>query len=137
MEAAGSDPVQLTDNPVGGNQHPQWSPDGRWIVFNSWRNQDEASSDIWIIAADGSEERRLTAEEDMEEYPEWSPDGNRILFTVGNAALFTMAADGTDRRRVTGDHFFTAGEDWGHSPDSPQLRPRFVAEASGTEGGCG
>jgi Tol biopolymer transport system component len=49
----------------------------------------------------------------MEEYPKWSPDGSLILFTVGNAALFTMAADGTDRRRITEDHFFTAGSDWG------------------------
>jgi Tol biopolymer transport system component len=115
MEADGSNPVQLTDTPEGGNQHPEWSPDGRWIVFNSWRNGDEASSDIWLISADGREERRVTSNEGMEEYPSWSPDGERILFTLGNAALFTIAVDGSDRKRVTDAHFFTAGADWGPS----------------------
>jgi TolB protein len=113
MGADGTDPVQLTDSAEGGNQHPQWSPDGRWILFNSWRNVDEASSDLWVISVDGREERRLTAEPEMEEYPKWSPDGRRILFTVGNAALFTMAAEGTDRQQVTAERFFTAGTDWG------------------------
>jgi TolB protein len=123
MGADGSDPDQLTDTPAGGNQHPQWSPDGRWIVFDSWRNDGEASSDIWMIAADGRAERRITSDAAMEEYPEWSPDGTRILFTVGNAALFTMAADGTDRRRVTEDHFFTAGDDWGVDPTTGRRDP--------------
>jgi len=113
MEADGSDPIQVTESPSGGNQHPDWSPDGEWIVFNSWRNDDESSSDIWTVAADGTEERRLTSSPEMEEYPAWSPDGGRILFTVGNASLFTMAPDGTDRRKVTEEHFFTAGSDWG------------------------
>lgn len=116
MGSDGSNPVQLTDTPVGGNQHPQWSPDGGWVLFNSWRNEEESSSDIWIIAADGTDERRLSSNAAMEEYPRWSPDGGSILFTVGNAALFTMLADGTNRRRVTGDHFFTAGSDWGRKP---------------------
>jgi TolB protein len=120
MGADGSNPVQLTDNPEGGNQHPRWSPDDRWIAFNSWRNEDEASSDIWLIAVDGSEERRLTSGAEMEEYPVWSLDGERILFTIGNAALFTMAADGTDRRRVTENHFFTAGDDWGRNQVAPR-----------------
>ena len=33
MGSDGSNPTQLTNNPIGGNQPPQWSPDGRWIGF--------------------------------------------------------------------------------------------------------
>jgi len=73
-------------------------------------------SEIWVIAADGTGQRRLTDAPSMEEYPQWSPDGARILFTVGNAALFTMKADGSDWRRLTEDDFFTASEDWGVAP---------------------
>jgi Tol biopolymer transport system component len=113
MTVDGSSATQITDTPEGGNQHPQWSPDGRWIAFNSWRNDAESSSDIWVVTPDGNEQRRLSSGVEMEEYPKWSPDGDQILFTVGNAALFTMAADGTDRRQVIGEHFFTAGDDWG------------------------
>jgi Tol biopolymer transport system component len=48
--------VQLTDG--GNNAGASYSPDGRFIVFNSLRNNDQA--DLYIMNADGSNQAQLT-----------------------------------------------------------------------------
>ncbi len=51
------------------SEDPRWSPDGRHIVFSS--NREGASYDIWVMAADGSDPRRLTRGGDSFT-PDWS-----------------------------------------------------------------
>jgi TolB protein len=48
--------VQLTSG--GNNAGASYSPDGRYIVFNSLRNDDQA--DLYIMRADGTNEAQLT-----------------------------------------------------------------------------
>lgn len=48
--------VQLTDG--GNNAGASYSPDGRFIVFNSLRNNDQA--DLYVMNADGSNQAQLT-----------------------------------------------------------------------------
>lgn len=55
--------VQLTDG--GNNAGASYSPDGRYIVFNSLRNNDQA--DLYIMEADGSRMRQLTNDPE----PDW------------------------------------------------------------------
>lgn len=55
--------VQLTDG--GNNAGASYSPDGRYIVFNSLRNGDQA--DLYIMEADGSGLRQLTNDPE----PDW------------------------------------------------------------------
>jgi Tol biopolymer transport system component len=57
--------------------YPAFSPDGRWIAYNSKRAGD---SEIYIMAADGSQGRRLTFQPGEDFIPVWSPDGTRIAF---------------------------------------------------------
>jgi Tol biopolymer transport system component len=64
MNADGSDPTRLTDNPAG-DTWPSWSPDGRRIAFHSSRddpdpNDDEEVWDIYVMNADGTGLARLT-----------------------------------------------------------------------------
>ena len=52
------------------NVSPQWSPDGRWIAFDSHRDQNW---EIYVMKADGSEQRRITYDWLDDFQPEWRP----------------------------------------------------------------
>jgi len=52
---------------------PSWSSDGTRIVFEAWRDHENAS--IYIINVDGSGLQELAASATS---PSWSPDGSRI-----------------------------------------------------------
>ncbi len=62
---------------------PQISPDGRRIVyvrqFSDIMN-DKRESNLWVISADGSEDRGLTNGNFSDNSPRWSPDGTRIAY---------------------------------------------------------
>ncbi|HUQ20715.1 MAG TPA: DPP IV N-terminal domain-containing protein, partial [Gemmatimonadaceae bacterium] len=58
---------------------PQISPDGKQIIYTrSWVNQmeDKWERALWIINADGSQNRFLVKGSD----PRWSPDGARVAY---------------------------------------------------------
>ena len=78
----GTDLRQLTTTP-GGDSHPAWSPDGAHILFSSSRHgfKDEAPmhdipqpyGELFIMRADGSEQRALTDNRWEEGTPAWVP----------------------------------------------------------------
>jgi TolB protein len=97
--------------------HPSWSPDGTLIAFAvETRDADGifVTSTIWLVNADGTGLRQLTAESLVAGDPVWSPDGTRILFGsqpirsvwaenergVATTHLYTMAPDGNDVRML-------------------------------------
>ena len=104
MNADGTDIERLTDAP-GEDGWPAWSPDGSQIVFSSARDDCSISdapdcgstgdigpwADVWIMDADGSNQRRLTSE--FGQFFAWSPDGSAIL--VAGADPFLIRPDGT------------------------------------------
>lgn len=67
---------------------PQISPDGKQIVYARSRYdimKDRERSILWLVNADGGEQRPLTSGGDRNETsPRWSPDGGRIAY-VSNA----------------------------------------------------
>jgi dipeptidyl aminopeptidase/acylaminoacyl peptidase len=98
---------------------PDWSPDGRRIIYTRFSRSD-FSYDIYAINADGSEVKRLTQLGDAGS-PSWSPDGEKIAFTRNSTVtgIYLMDADGTDIKQViptTGD---ASRAKW--SPDGRRL----------------
>ena len=68
-------------------RYPSLSPDGEQIVFSSKSIfHRDAVADLWIVNADGTNERKLLPEHENDELsiyrdrPRWSPDGKRILY---------------------------------------------------------
>ncbi|MDQ4142860.1 MAG: hypothetical protein M3198_03805 [Actinomycetota bacterium] len=54
--------------------HPAWSPDGKEIVYTSEVPGTGFDGDLWIIAADGSNKRRLIAKADSWDWnADWQP----------------------------------------------------------------
>ena len=80
---------------------PAWSPDGTQIAFTSDR---DGNDEIYVMAADGSQQTRLTRNSAWDTDPAWSPDGTQIAFTSdrdGNNEIYVMAADGSQPTRLT------------------------------------
>jgi len=81
---------------------PQYSPDGRKIVFQSNRSGDE---DLWTCDADGYNCALLASlGKTVGGTPRWSPDSRRIAFdsrAEGQAEIYVIQADGGGRRRMT------------------------------------
>ena len=105
MNADGSNQTRLAFNQAG-DFAPAWSPNGRQIVFASFRD-DEHLAEIYVMDTDGSNQRRLTHPHGWDGDPDWSPDGSQIAFNSdrnsGRADLniFVMDADGGNVRQVT------------------------------------
>jgi TolB protein len=89
---------------------PTWSPDGRSIAFVSHRYPD-GPAEVYVMKADGSEQRNLTREWGLNVFPIWSPDWRKIAFVsdpcaavrracAGTTAIYVMNADGSGKRRL-------------------------------------
>ena len=95
---------------------PSWSPDGEQIIFYALRGDD---TELYLINADGSDERQLTDNEFPDRNPDFSPDGEWIVFQSNRAGnevfdIFMMNLAGDDVRQLT----FTASDD-----EAPAWRP--------------
>lgn len=92
---------------------PQFSPDGKQIVFVSERS---GSSEIWVSDWQGSNLKQLTSFGGPHAgVPRWSPDGRRIAFsgaTGDNMDIFVINAEGGGLRRLTTEPSFDARPSW-------------------------
>ncbi len=118
----GNDLKRLTDA-MGYDAEGSYSPDGSKIVFCSLRDaypsenlsQEERKlmevdpayfGEIYIMNADGSDQKRLTHVPGYDGGPFFSPDGERIIWrrfdeSGMNADIYTMRTDGSDVRQLT------------------------------------
>jgi Tol biopolymer transport system component len=111
MRPNGSDLVNLTANSDAFDGLSSWRADGRKLVFLSNRRtatNPEGDTEIFVMNANGSNQRQITFNALDEEFPAWSPDG-RIVFArdldpiVGQIDddIFTTEADGTNQQNLT------------------------------------
>ena len=87
-----------SDGVLGDDSMPDFTPDGRRIVFTSNRDRQ---GEIYVMNANGSGQRRLTRRAGDDWAPDVSPDGARIAFTQLPGTIWTMSVDGTGLRRLT------------------------------------
>ena len=102
----GANPVQLIDRGPYLTGTPRWSPDGRWIAFDSRSNDagHEGNADIYVISAEGGQPRRLTSDPAEDVTPSWSRDGKWIYFgstRSGGMQIWKVPTDGGQAAQVT------------------------------------
>src|SRR4051812_42439557 len=80
---------------------PAWSPNGDRVAFRAYR-----SSTLYMMRADGSEQRPLTPPglivPSYRSPPSWSPDGRRLAFAAYSQGygIWVVNADGSNLRRL-------------------------------------
>src|SRR6202045_2845150 len=98
---------QLTAGP-GYDYQPDWSSDGRWVVYSKY---DKSAMELWVLDLESRQAHALTNAAAVNVEPRFSPDGKRIAFvsTTYNKRfhIFTADFDGGTLKgieRQTGEH---------------------------------
>ncbi len=82
---------RLTETPFKHDESPEFSPDGKKILWSHVAGNPGDGEELWIMDADGANKKRLTyfTDPDHDEYDPiarqiteitWSPDGKRVVF---------------------------------------------------------
>ena len=97
---ADADRARQIASDAGRVEELAWAPDGR-IVY---RSNAGGSAEIWVMGADGSNPKQLTADARVGRGLAVSPDGRRIFFASDRAGHFNIwraDADGSNLRQLT------------------------------------
>lgn len=101
--------------------NPDWAPNGRRIVFNSFY-EGQSESELYTIRPNGTGMHRLRKER-KNHYafdPVWSPDGRRIAFVHASQKtwphIWSIRADGKKVRKETHGSRPDLSPDWGTPP---------------------
>lgn len=78
FDTRGGEPRPLTSED-GNSSNPLFSPDGRHLLFESRRGEDEAGQ-LFLLPLDGGEARRLTRVPTGASGARWFPDGRSVAF---------------------------------------------------------
>ena len=112
LDIATNNLVKVSTRPAAFNA--DWSPDGSTIVFSAGDDQGGLPQ-LYLVNADGTNERKLTASTSQKSSPRWSLDGSLISFSglvltpavsvrpvlLHNQAVWVAGADGTNETPIT------------------------------------
>jgi TolB protein len=117
INADGTGLKRLTPWAENAGDNPDWSPDGKWILFHT--HNEEPGAQYFLIHPDGTGRRQIS------HFPggtqvrsaSFSPDGKMIVLSKGpesgNPHVFTMRLDGSGLQRVTQSKLWDSAPDWG------------------------
>ena len=114
--------AELATSKHGNIGAPVWSPDGQWIAYS--RPDYVRTSDVYLIASKGGEERKATFDSYNDSSPRFAPNGRKLYFIRGEG--FGGRGGGGGTSQIYG----IALEREDRDPDEPVERPEGAAEQS-------
>lgn len=123
---------------VGNGFSPAWSPDGARVAFASTRDGNGQTcfhdcfpnGELYVAAANGADQRRLTRTPADEGAPAWSPDGTRLAFSSDrhypasrSAEIFAIDPDGGCVTQLTFAAAGAASPAWQPGASPPRRGP--------------
>ena len=125
----------LADPPRPFNMDGEWSPDGKWIVYEAFDPDLRPSSKVYVADAQGLNSFQIAADLDTNAlYPFWFPDSKRIGFTIGepDAKLHWVDADPNAKAKEMNHRLIAHSMYW--SPNRKQTIVIAVIDEEGTTG---
>jgi TolB protein len=77
MDADGGNKMRVTLGDDSYDYNPAWSPDGRWIVYETTKGSKRGPWSLAIIPAGGGTPFLLTPPGADDRFPDWAPGENR------------------------------------------------------------
>ena len=81
---------KMISDPTYDLYQSRFSPNGRWIVFEAWRESPNLESTLYVIPTAGGPWIRITDGRHWDDKPRWSPDGKMIYFVSSRAGFFNV-----------------------------------------------
>lgn len=116
VKADGSDVQVVFTEPGILSFNPTVSPDGKRIAFVSNR---DGNNEIYVVDVDGTNPRRVTTDDAVDDYPTWSRDGQWLAFASdrdGDFEIFIVRPNGSDLRQLTDNSAQDIDPSWGPAP---------------------
>ena len=103
-----SEAIKITSNSFDGVAGLDWTPDGKLLHVSN----RSGMRDIWLMNADGTDDRQLTANAGLNLFPCASADGRYVVFLSnrlekGGMDIWRMNIDGTNPMRLTTQNSMT------------------------------
>ena len=97
------------------NMSGEWSPDGKWIVYEAFEPAQQPKLELFVTDAQGLNSFQIAADMEANVYgPFWFPDSKRIGFTVGKrgAKLHWVDADLNAKAKEMNHRLFAHSIRW-------------------------
>jgi TolB protein len=123
--------LRLTDT-LEYDAAPSWSPDGRWIVYETYKGAVQGGLELFIRPIEGDQDPiRLTEHPGADHSAAWSPLGRQIAFVSnrnGTSEIWLADLD-----KVGEERFINLSK----KPEGPGFSPRLVTrrKTAGLGGG--